>query len=1021
MQRVVDDRPTLLMLGQGEPMRHALEEALARYVVAADVADGSSPVAAVLAAAPDLVVLVGDAARAHAAILTKLAANALTAGTPVALLTPEGLDVRLSAARFGVALVPRTASADEMAGQIARLAREMPERPAQSGGAVGEGTLEELLDILKRELQGGILSVSQEGEGARSARFVLRPGRNVEVAIRDFVKRIKPLLRESRPLHYELDDPGTGRLAVLDEDGDDGDRSILRGRRILLVEDDAATADALAQELRAQGSIVAVCTSVGGGLERAHTLDPEVILVDEAALDGDGYAVLRTVRRDLALRWASILVARLRELFPSDTAPRMDRLAGSLAPLLAPDREIEELAQRGERFEARLESLGASRLLRALATSGKTFHLVVRHPRAVVELDVAEGLVAGAEAMPMGGAAPRVAGTAAISALLALGSGRVSVEPREAPATANLLMPVGDAIVAAAKEVPPIRPSIPPLSMVPRGASYAPSHAPSASWSPGAPSVPPAPALMNDLRRVLERLREEGFADELLSDMYSGEHDISGLDEAPTSTREAVPSGPRRKQTLVGMPAPSLPFEDHVPGRSERPLEETTSEISLPKPAPTPKIAVPKVAVPKVAAPKVVVPKLAPPATPKLAVPTPKAVVPTVAKAPAKPGASGATSPEAASAPSDGASAPALGPLAGGSPDVLPARSMGGAEPLGAAGLVPLAAAREEAEAPEVTGPTQSFDALEIDMLDVPEVTGPTQSFDALELDAVDAPRAVAPPPAPVPAAFEVVAPSGTSELDAIEVRAPSRRGIGVLAALAAVALLGGGAAWYFTRGPGAEVLPVTNVAAGGPAREGAEAIATAVTDVAPTPEQAVEPAQPAGDRPADSPTAGGVDDHDPGETSGVTEVVPDEAAADDDDDDDGHQPTTGDSAEPVDDGDTSRRGRLENLVSAGNFFRGRGRLDRARRSYESALAIAPQYGPALAGLTKVAIAERRGSEAVALARRLVNVNRNNAANHVLLGDALMVAGDRAGARRAWEDAVRVNPRHSAARSRLGR
>lgn len=265
-------------------MRAGLEEALARHATFAEAADAASPVAAVMAAAPDLVVLVGDAVRDHEAILKKLAGNALTSVVPVVLLTPGGLDVQLSAARRGVAVVRRTASVDEMAGRIAQLARELPERPAKTGGSVEEATLGELLEIVQRELQGGILSVTQEG-GEGSARFVLKPGRNVDAAIRDFVRRIKPLLQQEKPLHYELDDPGTGKLAVLDE-GDVGDRGVFKGRRVLLVEDDAAAADALAQELRAHGATVAVCTSAGGGLERARTLDPEVVLIDEAALDG---------------------------------------------------------------------------------------------------------------------------------------------------------------------------------------------------------------------------------------------------------------------------------------------------------------------------------------------------------------------------------------------------------------------------------------------------------------------------------------------------------------------------------------------------------------------------------------------------------------------------------------------------------------------------------------------------------------------------------------------------------------
>ncbi len=73
------------MLGSGEPMRAALEDALARHAAFAEVADSSSPVAAVMASAPDLVVLVGDAAAAYEELLPMFAAHPLTAVVPVAL------------------------------------------------------------------------------------------------------------------------------------------------------------------------------------------------------------------------------------------------------------------------------------------------------------------------------------------------------------------------------------------------------------------------------------------------------------------------------------------------------------------------------------------------------------------------------------------------------------------------------------------------------------------------------------------------------------------------------------------------------------------------------------------------------------------------------------------------------------------------------------------------------------------------------------------------------------------------
>ena len=476
-------------------MREALCLALARYATFADVAEGS-PVVAVMAAAPDLVVLVGDAARAHASILQRLAVNPLTSVVPVALVAAADLELHLEAARRGVAVIPRSASADEMARKIAQLV-DAPELDAQGAttGEVATASLNELLDIVRRELQGGILSVEQEGGGGRSARFVLAPGRNVDDAVRDFVERIRPLLQESKPLHFELDDLAGGKLAIVDADGDGGDRALLAGRRILLVEDDASRADALAQELRAHGASVAVCTSRGQGLSRARALDPEIVLVDEDGLGGESYQVLRSIRRDPLLRWASVAVLRVKDVLPEGAPPRIDRLAGSLAPLLGADAEIAERAREETSFETRLEALGPSRLLRAIAASEHTFLVTVRHPRARVEVSIAEGLIAGAEATALeGDASSDAAGDAALAALLVVASGRVKVERREAPASANLLMPVADAIARAHAEDAPIRPSLPPLAAPPEVAG------------PPTPAVAPA-KLVGELERLLGLLR----------------------------------------------------------------------------------------------------------------------------------------------------------------------------------------------------------------------------------------------------------------------------------------------------------------------------------------------------------------------------------------------------------------------------------------------------------------------------------------------------------------------------------
>src|SRR5690606_4362197 len=207
----------------------------------------------------------------------------------------------------------------------------------------------------------------------------------------------------------------------------------------------------------------------GTGLERAQNLGPEVVIVDEQGVETWAYGVMRQIRRDALLRWASVLVVRASELLPAGEPPRMDRLAASFAPLVVADRDLCTRAVDNEGFDLRLESIGALRMTRALLASGETLHLTIKSRRATVDLDLAEGLIAGAEATFPKGGPESVGGTSALAALLTLSTGRVHVERRAAPAIANLLTPVDEAFYRASKERAPIAPSVPPPSVPPPG------------------------------------------------------------------------------------------------------------------------------------------------------------------------------------------------------------------------------------------------------------------------------------------------------------------------------------------------------------------------------------------------------------------------------------------------------------------------------------------------------------------------------------------------------------------------
>jgi DNA-binding response OmpR family regulator len=458
------DRPTLLMIGDGEPMDAALRVALDRNGFRVLESPTTSALMSVRKSAPDLVLLVGDAARdGGRALLRSFSRDATASVVPVVVLSgEEGLDTRVMAFRHGaIAAVPRTASADEIARRVASLARELEER-GESCAELGEATFDELVDFISRELRSGILSVGRQG--AQPMRIVLGAGRPVAEAVQEFVQRLQPLVARAEPLVYEFhQDLGGGAIGLLEAESGAGDLSIFQGLRVLLVDDEPARADALAQELRSRGATVAVTDTAGRGVDRASGLDPEVVVLDAAGIEGQGFDVVRQIRRDVRLRWASILVAPWDELWPDPKgAPDLARLAQRIVPLVVHDRELRERASEGDAFDVRLEGTGPCRLLRVLASLRGPYHVSVRSAKAALEIDVAEGLVVGAVGTRPGG--PPLEGTRALAALLAMGSARVHVERRANPAIANVMAPVEEALARAVQEPSPITPSAPPSS-----------------------------------------------------------------------------------------------------------------------------------------------------------------------------------------------------------------------------------------------------------------------------------------------------------------------------------------------------------------------------------------------------------------------------------------------------------------------------------------------------------------------------------------------------------------------------
>jgi DNA-binding response OmpR family regulator/Tfp pilus assembly protein PilF len=489
--------PTVLLVGRGERFAPALEAALSRHHVLVESSSLDSVVDAVVTVAPDLVLVVGDAARdAGNLVLEKLAVLPKNFVVPVVILSDEtALDAKLRAFRHGAtAIIPRTASVDATANKVAELAREIPGQAADSVGLLGEATLEEFVATLEKQLRSGLEGVGAETGPTADMRLVLGQGRPLAEFVDNFVRRVRRHVLRAEPLRYEL---GEKAGSTADHLGfrnsvTPARRDELFKLRVVLADDDTPRADAVAQELRSRGSTVVVTDldPTDGRFQKLRQVDPTILIIGENHVHGDGHSLLRRMRRDARLRWASMMIVRWEDVFPEHAgAPAIERFESTLAGLAEPERALRDRLELKLPFETRLEVMGPARCLRTLAVGGHPLRVTLENARVEVTVDLSDGLIVGAQGRALDGSGATFDGVHALSALLVVGSGRVRVEPADQPASANIMSPVDVAITMADAETPPISPSIPAAGTV----SIPPFQAPESDVR--LPSLKPVPVI----------------------------------------------------------------------------------------------------------------------------------------------------------------------------------------------------------------------------------------------------------------------------------------------------------------------------------------------------------------------------------------------------------------------------------------------------------------------------------------------------------------------------------------------
>ena len=449
-----EHRPTVLMVGQGEPMQTALGEALRRHGISVAASATAELEQAVRVYAPDMVVLIGDAAiRGGENVVRRMAENRATDVLPVAVvsndavLKDEARDFRSGA----VAVVPRGAGADSIARQLAELADEVPRRPGFVTGALDESNLQELLDLVSDETKTGILSVRSPNGVLDGMPLVIETERDSAHRTQQVLDRLREAVGDDESLEYEFHETTGGRLSTLPSAAPprNVDLKALYGSRVVVLDSNELRAEKLATVLSARGVQIAAADFSAAVIPRIREVDPQVVVLDSSAVGGQGLEFVRAMRKDPQLRWASMLVVRWEDFWPtseSDAEPDLPQLAGRLLPMIDQDAEQARRAKDEVDFDTRLELIGPGRLLRALGSVPGVRRVSINGSRRNIEIDIADNSIVGAYATLDEGTKQTLQGIPALLAAWGLNAGRVSVREQDLPSVANIMMPVDEAL-----------------------------------------------------------------------------------------------------------------------------------------------------------------------------------------------------------------------------------------------------------------------------------------------------------------------------------------------------------------------------------------------------------------------------------------------------------------------------------------------------------------------------------------------------------------------------------------------
>lgn len=293
-----------------------------------------------------------------------------------------------------------------------------PPSPVVSSVLSGDPTLVELSERLAEEIRSALVAdVDARGRGQR---IPLGEGTEVMSAVWGAIARVRELVsaRTGGAVLFSGKGP-EGAMTLASSFGEHdvarADRARayargvstevrLQGRRVVIADDDPAVVWFMADLLKTAGCVVHEAFDGRQAIELAYRTSPDLVVSDILMPELDGFAVCRTLRRDVALRdtpvillsWKEDLLQRVRELGVSAAGyvrkeSDAHAILARVREALRPRTRIEARLREEGRVRGRLDDLSVRTLLELVCAMKPDARISIRDASFLYEIEVRNG------------------------------------------------------------------------------------------------------------------------------------------------------------------------------------------------------------------------------------------------------------------------------------------------------------------------------------------------------------------------------------------------------------------------------------------------------------------------------------------------------------------------------------------------------------------------------------------------------------------------------------------------------